>query len=116
MNVTVGVLRKSSNSLDTASCICNEKKLDCSVDHSQYADDLYYLLFDKKYGSVTWTDPTQEKIKIPLDIEVIYISSYELSYREGSWKFKLEAKLQNKIPADSLILVDILGGSGGLAR
>ena len=114
MNVTIGVENKINSKADTASCICTNKILECKHDHSNQQDELHYLFFDKKYGSVTWTDSNHEKIKIPLEISLQYISSYELVYR-NSWSFKLEAKLGDKIPADSLILVDILGESGDLA-
>jgi hypothetical protein len=117
MNVSVSIERNSDHKSETASCTFTEKKLSCKVDNSQqFEDDFYFLLFDKDYASVTWTNPLPSKLKLPIETSLEFISGYELKYNGTFWNFKLDVKLRTKFPENGLILVDILSSSPGVAR
>ena len=117
MNVTIGIEKTTSQTdavnLDISCCICNNQKLECKNEHTFGNDDLTTLLFDRKYGSVTWTNSNLQKTKIPLVTTLKYLSNYDLEYKDSLWNFKLKAHLQyNNIPKNSLILIDILSPPG----
>ena len=111
LNVTVDLNSGSSES--GGSCLLSSKVLSCQKDPVSYQEELIYLSFKKKYGSITWSnkDENSEKIKMALDRTLSYINSYYLKYDEsnGKWTFKLAVKNTTLlIPGDSLITVDIL--------
>ena len=111
LNVTVDLNSGSSES--GGSCLLSSKVLSCQKDPVSYQEELIYLSFKKKYGSITWSnkDNNSEKIKMALDRTLSYINSYYLKYDEsnGKWTFKLAVKNTTLlIPGDSLITVDIL--------
>ena len=111
LNVTVDL--NSGSSETGGSCTLSSKVLSCQKDPNSYQEELIYLAFKKKYGSVTWSnkDENSEKIKMALERTLTYINSYYLKYDEtnGKWTFKLVAKDTTLlIPGDSLITVDIL--------
>ena len=110
LNVTVALFREP-NDYYTASCIFDGSILSCGNDYiNQYYDDLYYFVFQKSVGSVTWSNKQdEEKAKIPLEIELTHVLSYYLAYKESKWTFKMTVKPSEVgIPAKSLITIDIL--------
>lgn len=111
LNVTIDL--NSGTSESGGSCLLSSKVLSCQKDPISYQDELIYLSFKKKYGSVTWSnkDENSEKIKMALDRTLTYINSYYLKYDESNakWTFKLVVKNTTLlIPGNSLITVDIL--------
>ena len=112
LNVTVALSSASTNY--TASCIymsANEI-FSCKWDKGsgQDATDLISLVPQKSVGSVTWSNKkdSTEYIKIPLDIELTHVSSFDLFYEENKWVFRINAKPSVQIPGQSFIKIDIL--------
>ena len=113
LNVTVDVLW-NDNDYTQGTCTHENKVLSCMrvKSQGQQDDELIYLSFERKYGSITWKDNSSGKTKIPLAVELSNIASYYLKFENSKWTFKIDAKCsQHKIPADSLIIVDISYGS-----
>ena len=111
LNVTVALYKSSTNY--TASCIYKSENefFSCKWDlGNQDATDLISLVPQKSVGSVTWSNikDSTEYIKIPLDIELTHVLSFDLAYEENKWIFRIDAKPSVKIPAESFIKIDIL--------
>ena len=116
MKVTIDIGTKGTTSYDI-SCLFSGKTLDCLDEQSNQHDyDYFELVFQKKFGSVTWKgkDENSGRMKIPLKIELTYISSYLLIHNGTFWNFKLDATLPYVIPVDSLILIDIKSNDNNL--
>ena len=114
LNVTVDLFRES-NEYHTASCTYREKILSCVRDKTsgQQDEELFYLTFEKRYGSVTWNELSTGKEKIPWKIVLTHSESYYLSKDGTQYTFKLKASAptDHGIPANSLIEVDISYGA-----
>ena len=97
----------------TGSCVHSNKILSCEKDNNIGQNELIYLVFQKKSGSVTWSnkDASSPNIKMALDRILTYQKSFYLKYDETNqkWTFKLVVSDSALlIPGDSLITVDIL--------
>lgn len=115
LNVTVDILWNTDD-YTKGTCTHENKVLSCMrvKSQGQQNNELIYLSFEKKYGSITWKDKSSGKEKIPLDVELSNIASYYLKFENSKWAFKIDAKCSKHIlPADSLIIVDISYSSSG---
>lgn len=111
LNVTID-LNTGTNDY-TGSCTHSNKILSCVKDDTKSQNELIYLVFQRKSGSVTWSnkDANTPKAKIPLEMRLTYQNSYYLKYDDSKskWTFKLFVKSTTLyIPGDSLITIDIL--------
>ena len=121
LNVTLDLFNPTST-YTTGSCLYNNKVLSCVSDYiNQDSEMLFCLDLERNYqlnhvpvkvGSVTWSNAneyTDKIIKMPLDVELTYDSSYNLRYEGEKWIFYMKAKSpNNNIPKDSKITIDIL--------
>lgn len=116
LNVTVDLFRESTE-YHTGSCTYSEQILSCVRDKKsgQQDEELFYLSFEKKYGSVTWNGKSSGKIRIPFEIELTHSESYYLIKQETNWTFNLKATvpINQSLPKNSLFIVDISYGSDG---
>ena len=111
LNVTVDLIWEDQSNI--GNCVHEDKILTCVRNkyQGQQEDELIYLSFTKKVGSVTWTNKNEQeddKIKIPLEAQLTHVASYYLKYENEKWTFKIDFKPKvHVIAKGSIITVDI---------
>ena len=97
--------------LSQANCLSNDNSmLECTVkEDSQEESDLVKLHYMKSdLSTITWNNLTNV-YEIPIEKQLRYISSYDLTYNIGikKWEYKIKIP-EDYLPQNALVTIDII--------
>ena len=107
-NSLVKIDIKLNNELTYAKCYHSNNILSCKTEVINEEDTLSLKIsYEKKYGSITWTNIASQDIYIPVTAEITYENAYNLHFENNVWYFILKTSTYEEINKNFPISIKI---------
>ena len=97
------------NNYTYANCYFFDSVLNCETSEINNSS-LILLLYEKKYGSITWRNMNKKDIIVPVNISLDYIEAKNLTFIGGVWTFIIELEISEVIKREWTFIIKIKYG------